>query len=386
MLEELAVLHQSDKSTVTLVLDTETNRHMVEKLLTGQHPLYQRIETLHHPYLPRIYLADQEPDRMVVLEEYIEGVNLRRAALSERALTRALLELCDVLQYLHSQGILHRDIKPENILLAGDGHIRLIDFDAAREPKTGGTQDTHLLGTRGYAPPEQYGFSQTDCRADLYALGATFQELLGPISRKRRWKRILRKCTAMDPTDRYRSAGQIKRAVYRGRLYRWLIRPILTVCLLLVLLFTATLLVDSGPRSALMGLFSLSNTETWKRDTIDLQILQEAVENGTAPLMYTYQGQEAVKRYELLQTQYPDLMILYSGYMTLDGALVYAGVETTYLIQYGVHTMGGLSWIAKVYGDGSIEELTVEQYEENAPAVMTLYERILELPTIDPNS
>ena len=51
---------------------------LVEKLLTGQHPLYQRIETLHHPYLPRIYLADQEPDRMVVLEEYIEGVNLRR--------------------------------------------------------------------------------------------------------------------------------------------------------------------------------------------------------------------------------------------------------------------------------------------------------------------
>lgn len=385
MLQEIELLHQSDKSTITLILDTETKRRMVEKRLRGEYPLYHRLETLKHPYLSQIYLVEQETDECIVLEEYIEGVSLRRATLSERALTRALLELCDVLQYLHSQGILHRDIKPENILLAPDGHIRLIDFDAAREPKTDGVQDTQLLGTRGYAPPEQYGFSQTDCRADLYALGATFQELLGPISRKRRWKRILRKCTAMDPKDRYRSAQQIKWAVYCGRIHRWLIRPVVTICLLLILLFTATLFIDSGPRSALLGLFGLS-AEVWTEDKIDLDKLQAAIDNGTAPVMYAYGGSEAVERYELLESRYPDLMILYSGYMTPDGALVFAGVRTTYLIQYGVNTMDGLSWIAKVYPDGSMEEITVEQYEQNAPAVMALYERLMELPRLDPNS
>lgn len=385
MLQEIELLHQSDKSTITLILDTEMKRRMVEKRLRGEHPLYQRLETLKHPYLPQIYLVEQETDECIVLEEYIEGVSLRRATLSERALTRALLELCDILQYLHSQGILHRDIKPENILLAPDGHIRLIDFDAAREPKPDGVQDTQLLGTRGYAPPEQYGFSQTDCRADLYALGATFQELLGPISRKRRWKRILRKCTAMDPKDRYRSANQIRRAVYRGRIHRWLIRPVVTICLLLLLLFTATLFINSGPRSALLGLFGLS-AEVWTEDEIDLDKLQAAIDDGTAPAMYAYGGSEAVERYELLESRYPDLMILYSGYMTPDGALVFAGVRTTYLIQYGVNTMDGLSWIAKVYPDGSMEEITVEQYEQNAPAVMALYERLMELPRLDPNS
>ena len=189
----------------------------------------------------------------------------------------------------------------------------------------------------------------------------------------------------MDPKDRYRSANQIRRAVYRGRIHRWLIRPVVTICLLLLLLFTATLFINSGPRSALLGLFGLS-AEVWTEDEIDLDKLQAAIDDGTAPAMYAYGGSEAVERYELLESRYPDLMILYSGYMTPDGALVFAGVRTTYLIQYGVNTMDGLSWIAKVYPDGSMEEITVEQYEENAPAVMALYARLMELPQVDPNS
>ena len=88
-------------------------------------------------------------------------------------------ELCEVLVFLHGYGIIHRDIKPSNLLLAPDGHIRLIDFDAAREGKPSADNDTRLLGTRGYAPPEQYGFAQTDSRADIYAAGVTMKQLLG---------------------------------------------------------------------------------------------------------------------------------------------------------------------------------------------------------------
>ena len=207
MLQEIQILHQSPKSTVALMRDTDSGEKIVCKTLRGKHTVYEKLQKLEHPYLPRILSVKQEQRNTTVIEEYIEGAPLDRVSLPERALTKAFLELCQVLEFLHGHDILHRDIKPDNILLAPDGHIRLIDFDAAREPKEGETQDTRLLGTRGYAPPEQYGFSQTDARADLYALGVTFRQLLGPVARKGRWKGILRRCTALDPKDRYASAG-----------------------------------------------------------------------------------------------------------------------------------------------------------------------------------
>ena len=196
MLQEIQVLHQSPKSLITLMLNTETGQRVVSKVLRGEHPVYENLQAMNHPYLPKIFSVEYRDGKTYIIEEYIEGVSLQRVSLSERALTKAFLELCQVLEFLHTHSILHRDIKPDNLLLASDGHIRLIDFDAARQPKNDQVQDTHLLGTRGYAPPEQYGFSQTDARTDLYALGATFRQLLGPISRRGRWKHILRKCTA----------------------------------------------------------------------------------------------------------------------------------------------------------------------------------------------
>lgn len=165
LLQAIQNLHQSDKSAVTLMLDTETGRKVVVKELAGTHLVYEKLQKLRHPYLPRVLSVVQADGKTCVTEEYIEGVSLGQASLSERALARAFLELCGALEFLHKHGILHRDIKPEHILLDPGGHIRLIDFDAAREPKDGEEQDTRLLGTRGYAPPEQYGFSQTDRRA-----------------------------------------------------------------------------------------------------------------------------------------------------------------------------------------------------------------------------
>ena len=157
-------------------------------------------------------------------------------------------------------------IKPEHILLAPDGHIRLIDFDAAREPKADEVQDTRLLGTRGYAPPEQFGFAQTDARADLYALGATFRQLLGPVARQGRWRNILRRCTALAPKDRYASAGQIRRAVYRGRVFRWAVRPACAVLLALLLFVSGAVLTNSSSRLALFSVLGLADTQVWEEE------------------------------------------------------------------------------------------------------------------------
>ena len=380
LLQTVELLHQSDKSTVALVIDTETGKKVVRKELSGRHLIYSKLQTIYHPYLPNILSVRLENGKTIVTEEYIEGASLGRISLSERGLTRAFLELCQVLEFLHGHGILHRDIKPDNILLAPDGHIRLIDFDAAREPKANEAQDTRLLGTRGYAPPEQFGFAQTDARADLYALGATFRQLLGPVARKGRWRHILRRCTALDPKDRYASAGQIRRAVYRGRVFRWAVRPACAVLLALLLFVSGAVLANTSSRLALFSVLGLADTQVWEEEQIDLAALRQAVENGTAPLMYEYSGPDALIAYDRLRELYPDLLILYSGYMDQDGAMVFGCVESTFLIRYGAYTFEGLHSVVKVTPNGRIEPVTTADYDDYAPAIVALYETIDAMP------
>ena len=386
LLQEIQVLHRSGKSTVTLMLDPDQNRRVVVKKLAGVHPVYEKLQALHHPYLPEILSVKQGEGETCMTEEYVEGPCLAAVSLSERALTRAFLELCQVLEFLHGHGILHRDIKPDNILLAPDGHIRLIDFDAAREPKANEAQDTRLLGTRGYAPPEQFGFAQTDARADLYALGATFRQLLGPVARKGRWRHILRRCTALDPKDRYASAGQIRRAVYRGRAFRWAVRPVCAALLALLLFVSGAVLANTSSRLALFSVLGLADTQVWQEEQIDLAALRQAVENGTAPLMYEYSGPEALIAYDWLRELYPDLLILYSGYMDPNGAMVFGCLETTYLIRYGTYTFDGLHSIVAITTEGTIQSIGTEEYDRYAPAVMAIYEVIGQMPKIEPES
>ncbi len=183
----------------------------IRKTLQGKHSVYALLLDNPHPYLPKLYEVNEADGCVTVIEEYIEGEPIGSMDLPKERLLQAAGELCDVLEFLHGKNIIHRDVKPSNILMAKDGHIRLIDFDAARMPKDELEQDTSLLGTRGYAPPEQYGFAQTDRRADIYALGVTLQKLLGSEADKPRYKKVIRKCTNLNPDKRYASAKQVKR-------------------------------------------------------------------------------------------------------------------------------------------------------------------------------
>ncbi len=218
--DEIKVLKQSGKSMVQLVKGQDNGRLLVRKTLQGRHSVYGILQEISHPYLPTVYEVSFAGDSTTVVEEYIEGQTVGSVELSEKQCRIIGKEMCNVLSFLHENGIIHRDIKPSNILLAKDGHIRLIDFDAARIPKEDSEQDTMLLGTRGYAPPEQYGFSQTDERADIYALGVTMKQLLGGSAEKARYKRILSKCTNLDPDKRYRSVSQVKKAFIVGSVWR----------------------------------------------------------------------------------------------------------------------------------------------------------------------
>lgn len=142
---------------------------------------------LSHPNLPRIYDAFNEQNRFYLVMDYIEGKTLFE--LIKTAQGRPLpvaqvlsyaMQLCDVLDYLHSRqpAIIFRDIKPSNIMVKPGGQIFLIDFGIARFFKEGQQQDTVLLGSPGYAAPEQHGLSQTNQRTDIYGLGATLHYCL----------------------------------------------------------------------------------------------------------------------------------------------------------------------------------------------------------------
>ncbi len=184
---------------------------------------------LHRDGLPA-YAASYENARVsVTVREYVEGTPLdlyaEKNPLSERQACRICIQLCDILRYLHGQEkpVIHRDIKPQNIIVRPDGTVTLIDFDIARQYSDGAETDTQFLGTRVYAPPEQYGFSQTDCRADIYSLGVLLRFLLTGSEKERpdkplskRMKRIVGRCTAFSPNDRFASADAVKRALLRA--------------------------------------------------------------------------------------------------------------------------------------------------------------------------
>ena len=154
---------------------------------------------------------------MLVLEEYIRGDSLayllENGPLPPEYARRIALQVCQALEVLHGLGIVHRDIKPENILIRGDEAV-LIDFDVSRVHKSEGLSDTRIMGTTGYAAPEQYGFSQTDARADIYSLGVLLNEMLtgkhpstclagGPL------QPVIEKCIEVNVNKRYSTAAEV---------------------------------------------------------------------------------------------------------------------------------------------------------------------------------
>lgn len=213
--KKIKTIKESKRSSIYLVQKNAAEPPLIKKVLEGSHSVYTTLQSCPHPFIPRLYEVTLENNHTTILEEYIEGVVAGSEKLSEKQTLQIIRELCEVLSFLHGKGIIHRDIKPSNILLANDGHIRLIDFDAARIPKEDVEQDTILLGTRGYAPPEQYGFSQTDERSDIYALGITLKQLLGDAAGKPHYQKIIQKCTNLNPDERYQSAHEVKRALSR---------------------------------------------------------------------------------------------------------------------------------------------------------------------------
>src|SRR6266851_246617 len=142
---------------------------------------------LKHPNLPRIYNYFTDAEHWYLAMDFIEGETLEEYLNSAKGgylpveeVVEIGIQLCSVLEYLHTRQppIIFRDVKPANVMRAATRLLYLIDFGIARRFRPGQRRDTTVLGSPGYAPPEQYGTAQTTAQSDIYSLGATLRCLL----------------------------------------------------------------------------------------------------------------------------------------------------------------------------------------------------------------
>lgn len=221
----LQVMKKSERAEIVFAAINGLEQPVVIKRLTGVKPeLYREVANIDNPHIPKIYCVEEQEDTLFVAEEYVDGrtlnVYLQEEVLSEVQKLELMMQLCDAVEVLHKciPPVIHRDIKPSNILITPEGVLKLIDFDAARRYNAEkNTSDTRLLGTIEYAAPEQFGYSQTDLRSDIYSIGVVFSELnIGKeVPFAKEWKRLVDKCTSFDPENRYKNVAELKKDVQK---------------------------------------------------------------------------------------------------------------------------------------------------------------------------
>ena len=206
--------------------------YIQRKLEAFDRNVYEKIKQIDSPLIPRIKEIIEENHYLYIIEEYINAPTLSQALLNgeiaQKEINNLMVEVCDALSLLHAYHIVHRDVKAENILY-NKGHIVLIDFDISREYDENQSQDTQILGSVGYAAPEQFGFSQSDERTDIYALGVLYHymltlELPTKIIVEGHEGKVIRKALEIDPKNRYQSVNAMKKAIigYNDSKYRLL--------------------------------------------------------------------------------------------------------------------------------------------------------------------
>lgn len=218
---ELTVL--DEKKNIVLVQDIRNSELCVKKTLDiYSRDVYEQLASVRIEGVPAVKECVADDGKLIVVEEYVQGRSLKQVLdeqglLNEEQAYDIAVQLADVLVRLHQlePAIVHRDIKPSNIIIEKNGHVNLIDFNAARHVNADKNEDTRMLGTVYFAAPEQFGFGQSDERTDIYGLGATINYIMtgdkpGAGIAECRFSDILKKCLMVDAKDRYQSAEELR--------------------------------------------------------------------------------------------------------------------------------------------------------------------------------
>ena len=219
--ETVRVLKETPRSSVHLIRHRASGEQLILRRFQGNGEVYRRLLGLACKNLPVIYEVAEQDGENLVLEEFIQGDTLdfllQEALLSPKETRAVIIQLCRALWVLHSMAAVHRDVKPENVILRGADAV-LIDFDAARLHKPEQEADTQILGTVGFAAPEQYGLSQSDQRTDIYSLGILMNVMLtgehpSRTLAKGHLGQVVERCTQVNPKKRYQNVLGLMQAL-----------------------------------------------------------------------------------------------------------------------------------------------------------------------------
>ena len=230
--EIVSVLSWKKKSRVFLVTSKEYEKKYIIKYGKGKRAIllkneYEILSKRDYPFLPGCISVIEKKNSVWLIREYIEGKCLsdiveENDPFSLDETISCMKKVCDCINVFHEEvpPLLHRDIKPDNILIKPDGSIVFIDLDTVRKFDEDKNNDTIYVGTKETAAPEQFGYKQTSVRTDIYSLGILLLFLLTGKYRisslawatlPREVKKVISKCVAFDPEDRYSSVKELKR-------------------------------------------------------------------------------------------------------------------------------------------------------------------------------
>lgn len=230
-------LKESEDSSTFLVKETATGilcvlkwgRNRQAEFLRNEMEIMEKMADRKLSGIPKTYRIFEENGEVYLVREYIEGMSLaqmvlQKGGISEAEICRISRKICQTAEQFQNpdEPMIHRDIKPENIVVTPGSEVVFIDFGTMRSYKKDGSRDTFVVGTRGTAAPEQYGYTQTDQRTDVYAIGQTMLYMvsesyemnqLSECAVSRRMKKIIEKACSFEPDKRYGDAAQLRRAV-----------------------------------------------------------------------------------------------------------------------------------------------------------------------------
>lgn len=216
----ISILHKYNDKTMLANINGYT--YILKEVTPFDVPIYNKLINVYSPNLARVFGYQNIDNKTYVMVEYVNGISLEDyinngEPIDEEFVKRVALSLCSGLSALHKNGIVHRDISPKNIII-GNGVIKLIDFGISRFIKMNKPRDTQILGTQGYAAPEQFGFNQTSPRSDIYAVGVLMNYMLtkkypNEMQATGRFAPIIKKCVQIDEYKRYETVDQLKAAI-----------------------------------------------------------------------------------------------------------------------------------------------------------------------------
>lgn len=223
LLWQFREIGQINKNTV-VVYNDYLQRQMILKILPRQNlPVLKDIMKIKHPNLMEIYDVMDDGINCNCLCEFVFGNNLdkivyNKMGVDPKIAEKWMVQLCNGVETLHQKNIIHRDITPNNVMIDYEGNIKLIDFNISRERKQSGSRDTTVMGTAGYASPEQFGFTQTGFGADIYAMGVLLNFMLtGKMPNEKlcsgKYASIVKKATQIKEEDRYSNVYQMELAL-----------------------------------------------------------------------------------------------------------------------------------------------------------------------------